>query len=342
MQPEVDPLVARLRAAGCVFAEDEARLLREAASADPTEDPAEDPAVGAAALEDLVRRRIDGEPLEHLVGHVDLGGHRYRVAPGVFVPRQRSLLLVREAVRLAAALPRPPLVLDLCCGCGALGLAVHRACGGRLHASDIDPVAVACARRNGAQHTSVGDLFTPVPRSLRGAVDLLLVNAPYVPSEAIASMPPEARLHEPRHALDGGSDGLAVQHRVLGQAADWLAPGGHLLTETSQVQAEALVRLATAAGWRCSVVRDADLGATALVATPPCTGARRSPGGRQGRGVDQLGRCSGPVEAQNRTFRAQLAVPVAVWTGDPQTLDIRTTRRMGGDHGWPSTHPARD
>lgn len=249
----MDPLVGRLRAAGCVFAEDEARLLRAHATGD--------------RLEVLVRRRVAGEPLEHLLGFVDFHGARYRVAPGVFVPRQRSAALVEEAARWARVRAQPPLIVDLCCGAGVLGLAVRATCGGRLHAVDLDPAAVACAIDNGVAHAVVGDLFDPLPSALRGRVDLLLANAPYVPTAAVGSMPAEARVHEPRAALDGGSDGLDVQRRILAGAPDWLAPSGRLLTETSRGQAPALLAAAQACGLSAVVVEDKELEATILRAS---------------------------------------------------------------------------
>jgi len=244
-------VVAQLRAAGCAFAEEEAALLAEAATGD--------------ALTQLVRRRCAGEPLEHLLGFVDFCGRRYRVSPGVFVPRQRSALLVETAVDLGGSV-----VLDLCSGCGALGLAVRAQLGPatELVAADLDPLAIADARANGVATTYVGDLFDPLPSTLRGRVDLLLANTPYVPTEAIADMPSEARDHEPRAALDGGPDGTRVQGRVLEGAREWLAPGGHLLTETSARQAEALRRLAAALGWSSRTATDPDRGATVLVASP--------------------------------------------------------------------------
>ncbi|HEX7739551.1 MAG TPA: putative protein N(5)-glutamine methyltransferase [Marmoricola sp.] len=243
-------VVAELRAAGCVFAEEEAALL--VASADP------------ADLSALVRRRCAGEPLEHLLGFVEFCGRRYRVSPGVFVPRQRSALLVETAGRIGGAV-----VLDLCCGCGALGLAVRAQLGAgiRLVATDLDPLAVADARANGVTEAYVGDLFAPLPRDLRGTVDLLIANTPYVPSEAIAAMPPEAREHEPRTALDGGPEGIRVQRRVLAEASDWLAPDGVLLTETSTSQAPLLCDVARRSGWSMRVLRDDERGATVVAAT---------------------------------------------------------------------------
>ena len=237
-----DPaLVARLRAAGCVYAEDEAALLEETAGS-----PAE--------LTAMVDRRVGGEPLEHVLGWSEFCGLRVQVDPGVFRPRPRTEFLVEHAAGLvrsaraggpagADAHRRRTVVVDLCCGSGALGVALATMLGSaELHAADVDPVAVACARRNveplgGQVHE--GDLFDALPAGLRGGVDVLLANVPYVPTADLDLMPAEARLHEPVATLDGGPDGLDVLRRVSADASRWLAPGGHLLTEASARQAEA-------------------------------------------------------------------------------------------------------
>lgn len=255
-EPLVEPtVVARLRAAGCVFAEDEARLLTAAAG-------------GGTALDALVDRRVAGLPLEQLLGWAEFCGLRIAVDPGVFVPRRRTEALVREAVALA---PARAVVVDLCCGSGAVGAALAAVLDvAELHAADVDPAAVACARRNlpGAR-LHVGDLFDALPPGLRGRVDVLAANVPYVPSEAIALMPPEARLHEPRVALDGGADGLAVARRVIDGASSWLAPDGSLLFETGEGQAGAARAAVMAGGLVARVVADDELGATVVMGTRP-------------------------------------------------------------------------
>jgi release factor glutamine methyltransferase len=248
-------VVARLRAAGCVFAEDEAELLMSAAST-------------PADLEEMVERRAAGQPLEHVLGWADFCGLRIVVDAGVFRPRPRTEFLAGLAIELT----RPGDVLvDLCCGAGAVGAAIVAARDGvELHAVDIDPAAVRCARRNvepAAGQVHEGDLYQPLPDRLRGRVDVLVANAPYVPSDSIGFLPAEARLHEPRVALDGGADGLDVLRRVIADAPAWLTPGGHLLVETSERQAEETVRAVQQASLEPRLLRSEELEATAVVGT---------------------------------------------------------------------------
>ncbi|MCD4532667.1 putative protein N(5)-glutamine methyltransferase [Nocardioides sp. cx-169] len=247
----LDAITVRLRAAGCVFAEDEAALLAAQAA-------------DHADLERMLRARVSGRPLEQVLGWAEFDGRRYAVAPGVFVPRQRSMLLVRLA---AARLRHGAVVVDLCCGTGALGAALlAREPGLDLHAADLDPAAVACARRNlPPERVHTGDLFEALPVRIRGRAEILIANAPYVPTEAIASMPPEARDHEPWLALDGGPDGLDVQRRLLAAAPDWLGPGGLLLVETGRDQAPATAALVAAAGLEPRIHVDDDLDGCAVV-----------------------------------------------------------------------------
>ena len=317
--PPPSGIVARLRAAGCVFAEDEARLLVSAAGT-----PAE--------LDAMVDRRVAGLPIEHVVGWAEFCGLRIAVDPGVFVPRRRTEFLVREAAALArqasapatlarhasapgtqatsatgqATSPAGPagrgasaagqgvsaaagstsavgqdpfgfgpatVVVDLCCGSGAVGVALAAALGRvELHAADLDPAAVRCARRNvGAAGGQVyeGDLFEPLPAALRGRVDVLAANVPYVPAEEVALLPPEARMHEPRVALDGGEDGLDVLRRVAAEAPRWLAPGGCMLTETSERQAALAAEAVGSHGLIPRIARSADLNATVIIGIRP-------------------------------------------------------------------------
>ena len=250
--PASATLVARLRAAGCVYAEEEAELLTEAAGS-----PAE--------LEQLVRRRADeGLPLEQVLGWAAFCGLRVPLQPGVFVPRRRTELLAREALAVTAD---GATVAELCCGSGAISLVLL---AGRarldLVAVELEPAAVACAADNlrGRAEVFAGDLYDPLPARLGGRVQVLVANAPYVPSAAIALMPAEARDHEPAVALDGGDDGLDVLRRVIAGAPGWLAPTGVLLFECGEGQLEAAQLAVVEAGLRPAVRRDDDLEATVV------------------------------------------------------------------------------
>jgi release factor glutamine methyltransferase len=242
--------VAALRTAGCVFAEDEAAVLAEASGGD------------GATLARMVARRSGGEPLEQVAGYADFAGVRVRLRPGVFVPRVRSELLVR----VAAAHARPDaLVIDLCCGSGALGLAVRaRRPGIRLIAADSDPVAVACARDNlPGSPVYRSDLFGALPPV---RADVLIANVPYVATRHLPLLPAEARDHEPRTALDGGDDGLDVFRRVVAAAPGRLAAGGLLVSEITDAQAAAATAAIRTAGLRPGLQHDADLEATVVTA----------------------------------------------------------------------------
>ena len=253
--PSAQSVIVKLRDAGCVFAEDEARLLIAAART-----PAE--------LAAMVDRRVAGLPLEHILGWAEFCGLRIAVDPGVFVPRRRTEFLVSRA---AAHAPARPVVVDLCCGSGAVGAALVTALDRvELYAVDIDPAAVRCARRNLAEaggRVYEGDLYDPLPAALRGRVDVLVANVPYVPTEDVGLLPAEARRHEARVALDGGADGLDVLRRVTAAAAVWLAPGGHLLAETSERQAPSALAAVAAGGLTPRTATSAEAAATVVIGT---------------------------------------------------------------------------
>jgi release factor glutamine methyltransferase len=271
-----------------VYAEDEARLMIDAAST-------------AEALEAMAARRVAGLPLEHILGWAEFCGLRIAVASGVFVPRRRTEFLVRQAAALLDAWRKvpgagraAPVVVDLCCGSGAVGAALAALAGSaelhsaelhsaelhsaiELHCADIDPNAVACARTNvlplgGEVHE--GDLYAPLPPGLRGRVRLLAVNAPYVPSADIETMPQEARVHEPRACLDGGADGLEVQRRVAAGARAWRMPGGPVRRETSRRQGAPTAGIFGTHGVAARVLRSEELGGTVVAGSVVLPGGR--------------------------------------------------------------------
>jgi len=148
-----------------------------------------------------------------------------------------------------------------------------------LHAVDIDPAAVRCARRNVPGHVYQGDLYQPLPASLSGRVGLVVANVPYVPTGEIGFLPPEARAHEPLVALDGGPDGLDVLRRVAAGAPAWLAAGGHLLIETSERQAAQAAAAFADSGLNSRVVSSADRSATVVIGRLAASSAGASEAG---------------------------------------------------------------
>jgi release factor glutamine methyltransferase len=243
--------------AGCVFAEEEARLLIEEAR---TMDE----------LKKMVELRAGGLPLEHVIGFTVFSGLRISVDRGVFVPRTRTEFLVRQSEALVC---EGNIIVDLCCGTGAVGAALAKATGQMiLYAVDIDTNAVCCAARNLSVfggRVFQGDLYEALPRTLQGRVDLIVANAPYVPSQLIELLPQEARIHEPKAALDGGEDGLNLQRRIVKEAQLWLASGGHLLVETSERQALQTFEIFTSNGLITKVARNEQLDATVVIGTKP-------------------------------------------------------------------------
>lgn len=209
-------------------------------------------------------RRVAGEPLETVLGWAAFRGLRIGVAPGVFVPRRRTELVVEAARDLVRA---GDVLVDLCCGTGAIAAALAAEVPGLdVRAADLDPVAVACARTNLPEAAVyLGDLTEALPRSLLGRVAVLTAHAPIVPTSALGLLPPEARDHEPGAALDGGADGLEVLRRVLRQAPEWLTPTGALVTPVAAGQVETVLVDAAARGLTGRVVTDAERDATVVV-----------------------------------------------------------------------------
>lgn len=226
-------LAVQLARAGCVAAEEEAAELVGAA-ADRT------------ALAALLSRRLAGEPLAWVTGSTRFCGVDVAVDPGVYVPRWQSQALARQAARL---LPADGVAVDLCTGSGAIALVLRSVRpGATVVATEIDPVAAACARRNGVA-VHLGDLDGPLPAELARRVDVLVAVPPYVPAGALHLLPGDARVHEPLAALVGGATGLDVVTRIVTSGLGWLRPGGWLLLEVGIDQVAAVHRLCADAGY---------------------------------------------------------------------------------------------
>jgi release factor glutamine methyltransferase len=232
---ELERTTSLLRAAGCIAAAEEAAELLGAARGDERR------------LRALVDRRTTGEPLAWLTGSVRFCGETVLVHPGVYVPRWQSEPLALEA---ANRLPERGLGLDLCTGAGAIAVVLNRRRPlARVVATELDPVAVACARSNGIE-VFVGDMAAPLPASLTGLVDVVTAVVPYVPTADLRLLPRDVIEFEPRQALDGGKDGTALLSRAVLGAAPLLRSGGSLLLELGGDQADLLRPLLAANGYR--------------------------------------------------------------------------------------------
>jgi release factor glutamine methyltransferase len=233
-----------LAAAGCVTPRDEADALLHAAGDD------------AGVLAAMVARRIEGEPLAWITGSIRFCGLDVRVTPGVYVPRWQTEPLARMATSL---LPADGVAIDLCTGAGAIAMLLAVAAPtARVVATDVDPVAVACACANGVD-ARAGWLDDPLPDSLEGTVDVLTAVPPYVPTSELRFLPRDVQRYEPRAALDGGTEGTEMLMEIVRRAPRWLRPGGNMLLELGGDQAEAIAPVALAAGFdRPDVLRDAE------------------------------------------------------------------------------------
>jgi release factor glutamine methyltransferase len=215
-------LVDHLTSAGFIAAAEEADELIEAADGDE----------GRLARD--LARRLTGEPLAWIVGHVEFAGVRVLLERGVYVPRWQTEALARRALEL---LPSDGCALDICCGSGAIAKVL--ACArphARIVGTDIDKTSVDCARLNGVE-AYLGDLFAPVPAGLEGKVDLVAGVVPYVPTGALSNLQRDTFRFESSQSYDGGRDGVSVLRRMLDGGTRFLRKGGSILLELGADQA---------------------------------------------------------------------------------------------------------
>jgi len=252
---ELTSLVATLRAAGCVAAEEEAEEFVAAVRGD------------RLRLAELVARRVRGEPLAWLTGSVQFCRQTVLVDSGVYVPRWQSEPLARRA---AALLPDRGVAVDLCTGAGAIAVVLQASKpAARVIATELDHAAAQCARRN-AVEVLEGDLTAPLPGSLRASVDVITAVCPYVPSGALALLPRDVLAYEPLLALDGGEHGTTLLLRAAREATTFLRRGGALLLELGGEEAELVAPALVAHGYRgITLQRDEDGDVRAIEARWP-------------------------------------------------------------------------
>ena len=214
----------------------------------------------AAALSELRARRLGGEPLQYLIGTAPFGPIDVQVDARVLIPRPETEQLWERAMHLLPA--GAGIVVDLCTGSGCLALATkHERPADRVIAADLSADAAAVAAANAQRldlsvEVVVGDLFEPVDESVRGRVDLIVTNPPYVTTDEWHSLPLDVREHEPRMALEAGADGLSVVRRIAHEAAAWLQSEGKLVMEIGETQGRTVLDLFERTGWAARVERD--------------------------------------------------------------------------------------
>lgn len=213
-------------------------------------------------------RRCTGTPLQHLTGEQGFRHLVLVVRPGVFIPRPETEIVVDVALGFLAEAGSEPLVVDVGTGTGAIALSIaQERPDARVWATDRSRDAVGLAQEN-AQRLDLpvtvlqGDVLAPLPADLRGEIDLVVSNPPYVPEERRRELTPEV-LADPAEAVFGGPEVSAI---ILREAAAWLRPGGHVVMEIDDEAARVVSRLAREAGFVDLSVRDDLAGRPRVVA----------------------------------------------------------------------------
>ena len=217
-----------------------------------------------ASLRELIKRRGNREPLQHIIGTTSFCGLDIAVNRNVLIPRpETELLAERGWTFLSQGSSEKPAALDLGTGSGCLAIALAKHCEkAQIHAVDISPEALATARENATRNDvqqritfHEGDAFGALPKEVK--FDLIVSNPPYIPTAEISTLDPEVRDFDPKLALDGGPEGLNFYERISKEAGEFLLPHGQLMCEFGDGQAEAIRRLFEAQKWTVlEIVKD--------------------------------------------------------------------------------------
>ncbi|QEL14346.1 peptide chain release factor N(5)-glutamine methyltransferase [Limnoglobus roseus] len=207
------------------------------------------------AFRELVKKRLDRCPTAYLVGVREFYLLPFEVTPAVLIPRPDTETLVDAAIDFLKKRPTPT-ALDVGTGSGCVAVSLANAVkAATVTAADVSPDALAVAKRNAKRNGVAdrvqflnGNLFSPL--SAGTSFDLIVSNPPYIPPVEIETLMPEVKDHEPRIALDGGTDGLAFYRRLSAESGRWLKPGGGLMVEIGHTQADAVRNLFESAGFQ--------------------------------------------------------------------------------------------
>jgi len=247
---------AALADAGCISNVGEAELaIRRLTAADPADPDSMLSGPDLVTVEAYIERRRNGEPPQYILGGCEFMRRWIRLDETAYIPRPWTETMVLRGVASLKGARRPQIVVDIGTGSGAIASVVAesvRDC--HVWALDVDERSLRWAQINTAAVTNVtvlaSDLFDALPDKLARHVDLVIGSLPYVPSAELAKLPRDYREHEPRAALDGGRDGLAVDLRALQDALRWLRPGGRVLLELGHRQGSPLAAEARRLGYR--------------------------------------------------------------------------------------------
>jgi release factor glutamine methyltransferase len=217
------------------------------------------------SLRELVRRRGTREPLQHIVGSTSFCGFEIAVNPHVLIPRPETELLAEEAWRWLSAVSHQPLALDFGTGSGCIAIAVAaKVPSVKIYALDVSEEALELAKQN-AERNKVSDRITFLLgngfEALKLAADLprfdlIVSNPPYIPTAEIETLDPEVRDFDPRGALDGGADGLEFYRELAAEAGAFLNPGGKVMLEFGDGQADAISRIFEEQKWIVEAIRE--------------------------------------------------------------------------------------
>jgi len=206
---------------------------------------------------EAVTRRANREPLAYITGKREFWALSFEIVPGVLVPRPETEVLI-EAVLSTLRARENPLIADIGAGSGIVAVTLaYELPDAIVYATDISPVALDITKKNAARHqvelrvdVIEGDLLDPLPDEVKGKLDAVVSNPPYIPSDEIGRLQPEIAIFEPREALDGGVDGMYYHRRILETSKEWLKPGGWVHIEIGIGQGEAVSSYARELGYK--------------------------------------------------------------------------------------------